>query len=208
MAAIAQRGTHRPEGAAEEDAVHPYRWTREQYYALFERGVLHEDAARVQLIEGELYEMPPQNPPHAGHITVAGDVVRSAFGPEYHVRTQLPLALGPGSEPEPDIAVALGSSRDYLTEHPKSAALVVEVADTSREFDRQRKGSMYARYAILDYWVLNVVDRRLEVYRDPGPDATAPYGYAYRTRTVLVPGDTVSLLLRPQAMVAVADLLP
>ena len=78
MAAIAQRGTPRSESAAEEEAVHPYRWTREQYYALFERGVLHEGEARIQLIEGELYEMPPQNPPHVGHITVAGDVVRPA----------------------------------------------------------------------------------------------------------------------------------
>lgn len=97
------------------------------------------------------------------------DALRKAFGEGTHVRIQLPLALDPSSEPEPDVTVVRGSPRDYRDAHPSAALLVVEVADTTLSHDRDQKGSLYARAGVADYWIVNLVDQVLEVYRDPGP---------------------------------------
>ncbi len=106
------------------------------------------------------------------------------------------------------MAVVAGKPRDYLTSHPTTAALVVEVADTTLAFDRRQKGSLYARAGILDYWIVNLVNRVLEVYRLPAADASAPLGYSYRERIRLTAGEAVSPLAFPAATIAVADLLP
>jgi Uma2 family endonuclease len=86
--------------------------------------------------------------------------------------------------------------------------LVVEVAESSLAFDRQHKGSLYARAEIQDYWVVDLVDRVLEVYRDPGPDASEPYGWRYRSVATLAPPGIVVPRAFPTGQVAVADLLP
>jgi Uma2 family endonuclease len=86
--------------------------------------------------------------------------------------------------------------------------LVVEVADSSLHFDRRDKGSLYARGGVQDYWIVNLVDRVLEVYRDPGPDALAPFGWHYRSVEGLAPPGTVTLHGLPAVRVAVAHLLP
>jgi Uma2 family endonuclease len=134
--------------------------------------------------------------------------LRVAFGSGFQVRIQLPLALDPYSEPEPDVAVIVGSPRDYRESHPTSAALVVEVADASLEHDRRRKGSLYARSGLSDYWVLNLLDRCLEVYRDPIQDPVAPHGWSYRTVRRFGADDVVSPIALPHARVRVEDLLP
>ena len=85
---------------------------------------------------------------------------------------------------------------------------MVEVAEASLAYDRGDKGSLYARSGVPDYWIVNLVDRILEVYRDPGPDATAPYGWRYRAIERLSPGAVVSPLALPSVRLAVADLLP
>jgi Uma2 family endonuclease len=84
------------------------------------------------------------------------------------------------SEPEPDIAVARGARRDYGREHPAHPVLVVEVSVSSLALDRSHKGSLYARARLEDYWILNIVDRVLEVYRQPAVDASAPSAGAMR----------------------------
>jgi Uma2 family endonuclease len=83
----------------------------------------------------------------------------------------VPLALGPASEPEPDIAVVTGSPHDYLHAHPATALLIVDVADASLTFDRTKKASVYARAGILDYWIVNLIDQVVEVHRNPEPAA-------------------------------------
>ena len=90
----------------------------------------------------------------------------------HKIRIQLPLDLGQTSEPEPDCTIVLAASRQNLAGHPTSAVLVIEVADSSLAYDRGRKGSLYARAGIQDYWIINLVDDRLEVYRDPIPDSS------------------------------------
>ena len=120
---------------------------------------------------------------------------------------QEPVALDDDSEPEPDVAVVRGAPRDYLAEHPSRPALIVEVAQSSLAFVRRRKGGLYARADIADYWIVNLVGRVLEVYRQPVRAASARYGWKYRSVRVLN-GASVSPLAAPTARIAVADLLP
>jgi Uma2 family endonuclease len=186
--------------------VRPRRWNKDEYYRLGELGFFH--GQRVELIEGQLMVHSPQNSLHANAVDAVHDVLRTVFPAAYRVRGQLPIDLGQPSEPEPDVAVVVGPRQQYWNAHPTSAVLIVEVSDTTLSYDRDRKGSLYARAKLKDYWIVNVVDRQLEVYRDPQPDPTAHYGHRYTSCTVLRPPDTVSPLALPQITIAVADLLP
>lgn len=187
--------------------VEPRRWSRAEYDRMIEHGLFHEED-RVELIDGEILTMAPQHSPHAATVMHVQKLLEAAFGPGFHVRVQMPLALDSTSEPEPDLAVVSGVALDYLGEHPGRAALVVEVADTTLPFARRSKGSLYARAGIAEYWLVNLGDRLLEVYRDPAGDRAAPYGWAYRTNARLGAGDVAVPLGAPQTEVAVTDLLP
>jgi len=101
-----------------------------------------------------------------------------------------------------------GSPRDYLAQHPTSALLVVEVSEASLKTDREVKGSLYASAGIPEYWILNLRERVLEVYREPAADARAVYGAAYQWRRVCGVGEQVSPLAAPEAKLEVAALLP
>ena len=183
------------------------RWTRQEYDKMVECGIF-PPGERVELIDGEIIEMSPQKSGHATAIRLTEEALRLAFGAGYDVRVQMPLALDPLSEPEPDVAVVRGSPRDYRDAHPASALLVVEVADTTLSYDREQKGSLYARAGVADYWILNLSEGRLEVFRDPIAMAQARYGWIYRTVGYYTAGEQVSPLAAPQAVVPVADLLP
>jgi Uma2 family endonuclease len=131
-----------------------------------------------------------------------------AFGAGWTVRTQGPIGLDEDSEPEPDVAVVPGSLRDYAREHPARPVLTIEVAESSLDIDRHHKGSVYARAGLPDYWIVNLVDRVLEVYREPAPDSTAPFGWRYAVRRVLPVTAQVAPLAAPESNVAVSALLP
>ena len=105
----------------------PARMTVDRYLGLVEAGVLSEDD-RVELLEGVIVAMTPSNPPHAAVVTMATRALLRAVGERASVRTQCTLVLGRFSAPEPDVAVVPGSDRDYLSGHPRTALLVVEVA--------------------------------------------------------------------------------
>ena len=116
----------------------------------------------------------------------------------------MPVSL----DPEPDLVVVPGRPGDYRESHPARPALVVEVAESSLDFDREHKGSLYARAGIEDYWIVNLVDRALEVCRGPEPAASAVYGWRYRSVSVLKPPAVIAPLAFASSQVAVADLLP
>jgi Uma2 family endonuclease len=185
----------------------PLRWTKEEYYQAGAAGLFLE--RRVQLIGGEIIEMPPQKNEHALGIAFVDNPLRLAFGPNYWVRIQMSLDLKPHSVPDPDLVVIPGAFYTHVGKpNPTTALLVVEVADTTLSFDRNHKACLYAASGIADYWIVNLVDRQLEVYRDPVPDAARPFGHRYGSRTDLGPADPVTPLALPGTSIAVADLLP
>ena len=182
------------------------RWTRAEYDRLVDLGML--DREPVELIGGHLVVAEPHGSYHASALGAAGDALRAALPPGWLVRVQLPVALDDESEPEPDLAVVPGEWAEYRAAHPSCPALVIEVSESSLAFDRGEKGSLYARAGIGDYWIVNLVDRILEVYREPEPDPAALYGWRYRVVRRLQRTDVVSPLALPSVRVGVAALLP
>lgn len=142
-----------------------YRWTRQEYHRLGEAGVLA--GKRVELLDGEIVEISPIESAHSTAVALAAALLEEAFGVGFYVRVQQPLNLGDDSEPEPDIAVVVGGVRDYEEEHPRTAVLVVEVASSSLGYDRERKSALYARAGVPEYWIVNLLERQVEVYRKP-----------------------------------------
>lgn len=182
------------------------RWKRAEYDRLVELGVFEGDP--IELIGGQLVVAEPKGAYHTSGVSTAEYALRAVLPAGWIVRTQAPVSLDDESEPEPDLAVVPGRPSDYRHAHPARAVLAVEVADSSLAFDRQHKGSLYARAKIQDYWIVNLVDRVLEVYRDPGPDPSAPYGWRYRSVATLAPSEVVVPLAFTAVQLAVTDLLP
>ncbi len=147
--------------------------------------------------------------PHGNGVERTDAQVRLAFGTGWRFRVQLPLVLNLHTDPMPDIAVIPGVLVGD-PEHPTAAALVVEVSDTTFDTDVTEKAELYATAGVADYWVLDVVNRQLHVFRDPQPLPLPPTlgATAYRTHLTLGPNDTVSPLAVPTALIRVADLLP
>jgi Uma2 family endonuclease len=175
------------------------RWKRVEYDRLIEAGFFRPGDP-VELLGGQLIVAEPQG---SGHFAA----VRAAFGRGWEVRSQGPLALDEESEPEPDLAVVPGSFRDYQTGHPSRPVLVVEVSESSLALDREHKGGLYARAGLGDYWIVNLPGRALEVYRDPEADPAAPFGWRYRSVTVLGRGASIAPLALPGRRIPLADLL-
>lgn len=173
-----------------------------EYLRLVEAGVLDADD-RVELLGGVIVAMPPPGPAHATVTMLAAEALRRAIGSRGAVRTQLPLALGLWSMPEPDIAIVPGSLLDYLDAHPATALLVVEVADSSLAQDRLSKSRIYAAAGIPEYWIVNLRERVIEVLRDPDP----PHALYRDARSCAADGE-IDLVANPGARVAVSEILP
>jgi Uma2 family endonuclease len=183
------------------------RLRRVEYECLVERG-LFEPEDRIELIDGLLVVCEPQSSPHVVAVQLVDRALQRAFGAGWNVRQASPVALDDDSEPEPDVAVVPGDPRDYVRGHPARPSLVVEVSLARLAFDREYKSSLYARAAIVDYWIVNLVDDVLEVRRRPVTSDSAPYGWTYEALTVLDPRASVTPLAAPFASIRVADLLP
>jgi Uma2 family endonuclease len=181
------------------------RWTRDEYMRLSEIGFF--DGQRVELVGGEILTMSAQKDRHIAGITLVDYALRPVFGPGFIIRIQSPLDLGLESLPEPDVMAIRGTPRNPLGV-ATSAELVVEVSDTTLLYDQQVKASLYAAAGIADYWVLNLVDNRLELRRDPIIAPNARFGHAYRHLIALSAADVVHPLAAPTAAIQVADLLP
>jgi len=183
-----------------------FRWTREKYMKLAERGFFRNK--RVELIHGEIIEMSPVGTWHATSVALTYRILEAIFGPVDHVRVQQQHDLGVGEQPEPDLAVVRGSPRDYMSEHPTTALLIVEVSESSIRIDLGEKAGLYAKAGIADYWVVNLVNRTLVVHRQPESDPSHPGKFHYTEVTVVPADGFVSPLAKPDARIAVADLLP
>jgi Uma2 family endonuclease len=162
---------------------------------------------RIELLEGLLVERPRPTPPHAATICALNDLFQAILPEEWGVRCRLSLELA-DSQPEPDMTVVLGGGRKYMVRHPTPAdtALVVEVSDDVLQRERRERARMYARSGVPVYWIVNLVDRRVEVLTDPSGPTAVP---AYATAAAYAPGADVPLALpgAPPAVVPAAELL-
>jgi hypothetical protein len=185
------------------------RFTVAEYHRMIETGILTENDD-VELLEGWVVAKMPRKPPHDAGVEVIRGVVGGRLPPGWSIRSQSAITTS-DSEPEPGVAVVRGEPRAYRQRHPGPADIgtLIEVSDTTLNYDNDRveKGRIYARAAIAEYWIFNLVDGWIEVYSDPSCEATVP---AYLTRIDFVPFDQISLILdgHTVATFAVADLLP
>jgi Uma2 family endonuclease len=180
---------------------------RARYDQLVEAGIFGPDD-RVELLDGLLVAREPQGHRHATAVGLVRVALEKAFGRGFHVREEKPIALDDQSEPEPDLAVVPGGLRDYRAGHPARPVLVVEVADSSLALDRLRKGALYARAGVADYWVVNLVDEVLEIYREPTEVSPGRGDWKYGMVRVLRRNATVTPRAAPRARIRVAALLP
>jgi Uma2 family endonuclease len=183
------------------------RFSRAEYERLIDLGVF-QPGEHIELIGGELMVAEPQGAAHYTAIRKSAKALEAAFGPGWEVRTEGPIGLDDDSEPEPDVAVVPGSPDDYRHAHPSRPVLTVEISESSLAADRRRKGSLYARAGLADYWVLNLVDRVLEVYREPASDSAAPFGWRYARTEVFDGSARVTPLAAPGSSISVSQLLP
>ena len=185
-----------------QDPVAPARWTAERYLRLVDEGVLGPDD-RVELLEGVIVSMAPQNVPHAAGVTRATRYLTLAVGDRALVRPQLSFIAGKYSVPEPDIAVIAGGLDASDGAHPRDALLVVEVSDSSLKQDRMTKAPMYAAANLPEYWIVNLRDGCVEVRREPEPK-----GRRYRSVAIRRRGESIEPVALPGVHIAVDDLLP
>src|SRR5439155_9322667 len=142
----------------------------ERYFALIDEGVLGPDD-KVELLEGVVVAMAPEGPRHEMAIDKTSEALRLAVAGRAVVRVQHSVHAGARSVPEPDVAVVEGRHDDYVRARPKTALLVVEVARTSLARDRRAKARIYAAAGIPEYWIANLPDYVLEVFRSPDREA-------------------------------------
>lgn len=180
--------------------IQPYRWTRAEYEKLVELGIFASEA-RVELLDGEILTMAAQDSLHSTGVTLAVEALRAIYGRGYVIRVQMPIAASDDSEPEPDVAVVVGSPRDFRDEHPRMPILVVEVAYSTLDYDQGRKLRRYAASGIPEYWILNLNDGRLEVYR-------SPQGEGYLHHAAVEREGRVAPLTHPNQSIAVQEILP
>jgi Uma2 family endonuclease len=183
------------------------RFSVSEYHKLIEIGLLTEDDD-LELIEGYLVNKMSRNPPHDCTIQILLHAFNLALPTNWCTRAQSVVTLS-DSEPEPDVAVVRGSVRTYMLHHPRvsDVGTLVEVADSTLAGDRADKGRIYARAKVPVYWIVNLVDRQIEVYEEPsGPTATP----AYAKTTIYGENDAIPLVLDGVivATFAVSDLLP
>jgi Uma2 family endonuclease len=174
------------------------RFTRHEYERMVELGMFADE--RVELLEGMLVTVSPQGTRHAEVLRrLTRWLGPAASQSSLMLQVQCPLALAADSEPEPD--VALVPQANYAHAHPTSASLVVEVADSSRDKDRRVKTHLYAAAGIPEYWLVDLVDDVVEVYREP-------HEGTYAQVVQRAAGATLCPRALPAVVIPVADLLP
>lgn len=178
-----------------------YRFTRADYHRMAETGILARDA-RVELIDGEIIEMSPIGNPHMAAVDRTNRLFDRGVGDDAIVRIQGSIALGNNGEPEPDVALLRYRDDFYATSSATEAdvLLLVEVADSSEEYDQRTKAPLYARYRIPELWIANLNRDQIVVYRDP-----TPAGYA--TVQVHRRGESISPLAFPGLVIRVESIL-
>jgi Uma2 family endonuclease len=178
------------------------KWTVKEYHKLGEMGFFHPEE-RVELLSGNIIKMSAKGTAHTSATRRTASVLHNLLGNQAAVYNKDPIALDDNSEPEPDIAVVRIDPFDYATHHPTPSEvyLIIEVADSSLTFDREIKAKIYARSGIADYWVLNVGDRQLHVFREPTENG-------YQSEVILAETASISPIEFPAFNIAIQAMLP
>jgi Uma2 family endonuclease len=177
-------------------------WTIEEYHHIVEAGIFHPEE-RVELIAGQIIRMSAKGTAHTAAVRRTARVLRHLLENQAEVYTQDPIQLDDSSEPEPDIAVVRIDSLDYADHHPTplEVYLIIEVADSSLRYDCEPKAKAYAQSGIADYWVLDVNERKLHVFREPTQEG-------YQSEVILSEEASLSPLQFPTLVIALQDMLP
>ena len=187
--------------AAAAPPIERYRLTSAIFHEMVDKGILNEDD-RLELIEGELVTMSPIGPEHMGVVNQVAQILIRQLEQRAIVSIQGPIALDEFSEPQPDLALLV--QRDDFYKHslprPADVALVIEVADSSLAYDRTIKMPLYARAGIPEAWIVNLIDRWIEVYRDPS-------AAGYTTLLKILSGKSIAPQAFDDVVVVVDDLL-
>lgn len=172
-----------------------------EWHRMGEAGIFPPEA-RLELIEGEILTMAPIGFNHAGHVNRLISALTVITQGQAIPSAQNPVQLGDLSEPQPDFLLLRLDPDFYTTRHPNAedVLLVIEVSDSTLRFDREQKRRLYAKHAIPEYWIVNLIDNCLEVYRQPQDDD-------YFDKRVLSRTDTIDLLTLPNIRLAVAEIL-
>lgn len=177
------------------------RFSVDEYHWMARVGILGADD-RVELLDGEIVEMAPIGPEHAGTVSIVGRQFFRRFDDVAATRIQSPIRLGQYGEPEPDLALVRDRAEAYLSMHPQPSDvfLVVEVADTSLASDQRLKVPLYASAGILELWIVDLPHGVVHVYRMPSPEG-------YHETWTAQHGESIAPLAFPDRPIAVADLL-
>jgi len=177
------------------------RFTVDEYYRMAEAGIFSEDD-RVELIEGEIVEMVPIGSRHAGYVGKLTRVFSSRVGEAAFVWVQNPVRLSAYSEPQPDLALLRPRADFYTSAHPgpEDVLLLIEVAESSLEYDRVIKASLYARARVREFWLVDPRAGAVEVYRTPTPEG---YGEVQTVRR----GSTLTIGALPEVSLPADEIL-
>lgn len=187
--------------AAAAPPIERYRLTSAIFHEMVDKGILNEDD-RLELIEGELVTMSPIGPEHSGIVDQLAAILIKQLGDRAVIKVQGPLQLDESTEPQPDL-ILLEPRRDYYKRslpRPADVVLVIEVADSSLAYDRAIKMPLYARASVPEAWIVNLIDRWIEVYRDPS-------AAGYTTLHKILTGKSIAPQAFDDAVVVVDDLL-
>ena len=176
--------------------------TSADYYQMMESGIIRE-GEKVELILGQIFTMAAKGTRHTVATSRLLKNLLMLIEDLAIVRCQDPISLPNHSEPEPDIAIVRLRSDDYINSHPAPAdiILVIEVADSTIKFDRETKAPLYAAAGISEYWIVNLIDNRLEIYRQPE-------GSIYASIQIVTPPQSISLPQFPEIVVQINDFFP
>ena len=185
-----------------ETTINLRLWTVEEYHRMAEAGIFDEDE-RVELLEGKIIWMSAIGTAHRSAVGRTDYLLKNRLKNRAWVSIQDPIQLDDYSEPEPDIAVVKIDSLDYADHHPtpNEVYLVIEVADTTFKKDCETKGKAYAAAGIVDYWVLDVINRQLHVFREASENG-------YKSEVILKENESISPLSFPDLSINILEMLP
>ena len=183
------------------------QFTIAEYHQLVDLGFFTEND-KIELIRGEIVEMSPKRTPHSVcNSTLFGELY-SLLGDRANVRGQEPITLLSNSEPEPDVVIAKKKADNYLSAHPtaEDIILVIEISDSTLKYDRETKLSLYAEAGINNYWLVNLVDRQLEVHTCPFVSSQGQFNY--RNKSIILPDEEVDVPEFPEVVLNLTGIFP